>query len=131
MAVAIPEGEVCDAEGRSLNTFFRIIREKDWLTVCYDGLTYSVILNLSQEYMVCKVCSGEVLGTDKWQAHTRQKHPDLPEQEYVLEFDWGHVKTGDGHYEMNLMKSYVELNREVFFKELAEQMGWKSEIALQ
>ena len=68
--------------------------------------------------MECKVCSEGVLGTDKWQAHTRQKHPDLPEQEYVLEFDWGHVKTGDGHYEMNLMKSYVELNREVFFKEL-------------
>lgn len=64
--------------------------------------------------MVYKLCSEGVLGTDSWQAHTQQKHPDSPEEEYVIEFDWVHLKTGDGHYEMKLKKSFVELNSGYF-----------------
>ena len=105
--------------------------ERDWLTVCCDGLPYSMILHLTQEYMVCKICREGVMGIEIWQKHIQQRHQGLQEVEHILEFDWVHLKTGDGHVEMNMMKSFVELNWEVFFKDLVQRMGWKSDIALQ
>lgn len=48
---------------------------------------------------------------------------------YYLEFDWVFLITGDGHYEMNLMKSFMELNWHVFMTSFVDEMGWKSEKA--
>ena len=49
----------------------------------------------------------------------------------LREFDWALLHTGDGHYEMNLLKSFFELNWDICLKQLAQKMGWVSEMALK
>lgn len=47
----------------------------------------------------------------------------------MKEFDWLHLKIGDGHDKMNLMKAFIDMNWDVFFKDLVLRMGWRSELA--
>lgn len=47
----------------------------------------------------------------------------------MKEFDWVILRPGNGHYEMNMFKSFIEVNWDVFFGELAKLMGFKSENA--
>lgn len=49
----------------------------------------------------------------------------------IREFDWVIIHTGHGHYEMNLMQFFVELNWDVFMAVLAKRMDWTSEAALK
>ncbi|CAG2242694.1 unnamed protein product [Mytilus edulis] len=71
------------------------------------------------------VCCKEAFDSHK------KEHPDVQEVKFVREFDWILLKTGDGHYEMNLMKSFVELNWDVFMRILVNRMGWTSEAAMK
>lgn len=105
-------------------------KEREWLYICCDGLPYTMILRLTQEYFVCKKCKEGLLGSESWKKHVQQSHSEnVDDVEHILEFDWVQLRTGDGHYEMNLMKSFVELNWEVCLKNLVQRMGWKSELA--
>lgn len=61
----------------------------------------------------------------------QNQHPDEENLRHIREFDWVMIHTGDGHYEMNLMKSFVELNWDGFMAVLAKRMGWTSEAALK
>lgn len=105
--------------------------ERVWLPVCCDGLPYGMILGITQAYTVCKECQEGFLGMELFNQHTKTSHKDQVGIEPVREFDWVVLRTGDGHYEMNLMKAFVELNWDVFHKMLAQKMGWKSEMALK
>ena len=55
--------------------------------------------------------------------HCLNSH-DGAKVQYFLEFDWVHLKPGGGHFEMNSIKAFVELNWIPFFSELANQMGF-------
>lgn len=45
----------------------------------------------------------------------------------VKEFDWVILRFGNGYYEMNMFKSFIEVNWDVFFGELVKLMGFKLE----
>lgn len=48
---------------------------------------------------------------------------DLEEEEF-FEFDWVILCLGNGYFEMNMCKIFVELNWDVFFFELFRVMGF-------
>jgi len=70
------------------------------------------------------------MGIEDMKAHRDQAHSSEDHFTFFREFDWVHLKVGDGHYEMNLMKSFMELNWDVCMTDLVQLMGWKSEIAI-
>lgn len=105
--------------------------EREWLIICCDGLPYSMILQLTQDYIVCTECNETCIGDDIFQLHVEEKHTNLQNCGRIREFDWVLLRTGDGHYEMNLLKSFFELNWEVCLKQLAQKMGWVSDMALK
>ena len=104
--------------------------EREWVIVCCDGLPYTMIFRLIQEYLTCAACDKGFLGSELFEQHKKQ-HSELEEVHYIREFDWVLVHTGDGHYEMNMMKSFVELNWDVFMTLLVNRMGWTSEAAMR
>ena len=60
------------------------------------------------------------------QKHEAEHRGSGIKPKFVREFDWIFLLTGEGHYEMNLMKSFMELNWNVFMKIFVEAMGWIS-----
>ena len=58
--------------------------------------------------------------------HNKSVHK-ADEGVFYHEFDWVFLVSGDGHFEMNLMKSFVKLNWNVFMKAFVDVMGFKSE----
>jgi hypothetical protein len=104
---------------------------RKWVSVCCDGLPYGLVLQIIRNYFVCGLCKFGCMGKDVLSQHKSTKHPDTGDLEFTREFSWVHLMVGDGHYDMHLMKAFVELNWEVFMKDLVIVMGWKSEAALQ
>ena len=104
--------------------------EREWVIVCCDGLPYTMIFRLIQEYLTCAACDKGFLGSELFEQHKKQ-HSEQEEVHYIREFDWVLVHTGDGHYEMNMMKSFIELNWDVFMTLLVNRMGWTSEAAMR
>ncbi|XP_062597901.1 uncharacterized protein LOC134259320 [Saccostrea cucullata] len=102
---------------------------RSWTFVCCDGLPHSLVRRLVEEYFICSLCKEGYLGIEEAQNHAEKKHPGTTPY-FSKEFDWVFLLTGEGHYEMNLMKSFMELNWTVFMKQFVELMGWKSEKAL-
>lgn len=103
--------------------------EREWVSVCCDGLPYSIVLRVTQEYITCAECKEGFMGVDNFESHAFSKHDG--NVKHIREFDWVMLTTGDGHYEMNLMKTFFELNWDVCLKALAQKMGWNSELALK
>ena len=98
-----------------------------WTVICCDGLPHSLVRRLIEEYLHCSECDVGCLGIKEMEKHAKKVHGG--EVSFYYEFDWVLLLTGDGHYEMNLVKSFMELNWEVFMKNFAQKMGWISEAA--
>ena len=47
----------------------------------------------------------------------------------LVQHDWVLLICGDGYYEMNLLKSFMEMNWNIFMKSLVGIVGFKSEKA--
>lgn len=99
-----------------------------WTFVCCDGLPHGLVRRVVEEYFVCLECEEGFLGIKNVEDHEVKAHPNTRSR-YVQEFDWVFLICGDGHYEMNLMKSFMELNWNVCMKSLVEVMGFRSEKA--
>ena len=107
-------------------------RPKDarfWTFICCDGLPHGLVRKLIEEYLICSICEAGLLGIEEAQKHETQHSNSGVKPKFLKEFDWIFLLTGEGHYEMNLMKSFMELNWNVFMKVFAETMGWTSEKA--
>ncbi|CAH1242590.1 Hypp6864 [Branchiostoma lanceolatum] len=61
-----------------------------------------------------------------FQSHVKEEHVGeaIPE---VREFDWVVLRVGKLHLAMNALKAFVDLNWDVWFAALAEEMDFKSE----
>lgn len=104
--------------------------KRAWTFVCCDGLPHALVRRLIEEYFICTICKEGFLGIDDAKKHGKKDHPN-ESSAYYLEFDWVFLLTGEGHYEMNLLKSFMELNWTVFMSSFMNVMGWKSEKAQQ
>ena len=101
---------------------------REWLVLYMDGTPYILAQKLIRETFICQECGACIDGEDKLESHYRSMHAALPIKQ-CLEFDWVLLRPGAGHYEMNMIKSFVELNWEVFFSSLAYEVGFRSELA--
>jgi hypothetical protein len=102
--------------------------KRQWIVVVSDGLPYTLGLTVVKETKVCNVCHKSFLGDVELQQHFTKTHPS----ESVLfyhEFDWVILKSGGGHYEMNMVKSFFELNWVPFLSEYVKLFGFKTDRA--
>lgn len=104
--------------------------EREWVVVCCDGLPYTIVYRMIVEFFTCVICSQGFLGEAAFANH-KKEHPEIKDVQFIREFDWILLKTGDGHYEMNMMKSFIELNWDVCMRVLVNRMGWTSEAAMK
>lgn len=107
--------------------------ERSWTFVCCDGLPYMICRKLQEETVICTVdkCNKTFMSKVQLQQHAKEFHPATDEIQYANEFDWFYLRIGSGHYEMNLIKSFFELNWSPFMEALCEKMGFTSESAKQ
>ena len=101
---------------------------RQWLFVMCDGLPYVLAHKVIHESHYCTFCKDSFLGYETFKAHMRQSH-QTEQAQIILEFDWVILLIGKGHVEMNMIKSFFELNWEPFLKDLAKRMGYCTENA--
>ena len=75
---------------------------REWVTILCDGLPYGLVQTV----------------IDETKDETGKK-----------EFRWVHLLPGLLHEEMNMLKSFVELNWEITYSQFGKEMGYKSERA--
>ena len=104
---------------------------RSWLPICCDGLPFGLMIQVIDNYLYCQECNKGVMGTVEFVKHAQQNHPsaDPAKLPSIREFDWVLPVVADGHYEMNLVKAFTELNWDICFKDLAMRMGWRSPVA--
>lgn len=106
-------------------------KERQWTNICCDGLPYLICKKLKEEAVVCQQenCEKTFLNKKDFEKHHASIHPDRDEYRYIHEFDWFYLRIGAGHYEMNLVKSYFEMNWIPYMETLCEEMGFTSDAA--
>ncbi|VDI14752.1 Hypothetical predicted protein [Mytilus galloprovincialis] len=77
-----------------------------------------------------KVSHETFLSRDLYEKHCEQIHQGSQKQ-FMHEFDWVYLRIGAGHYEMNLVKSFFELNWTPFLETLCEIMGFCTDSSKQ
>ncbi len=102
--------------------------KREFEVVCMDGLPYSMVIHLAKNYISCGVCHMGFMSTGELNQHAQSRHNGENISTY-REFNWVVPKCGDGHYEMNLFKSFFELNWNVTMSQLCHLMGWKTDKA--
>ena len=91
-----------------------------------DGLPLGITRNIINNTMYCSSCKVSFESLQLFKTHVEETHEGetIPE---VREFDWVILRVGKLHLEMNALKAFVDLNWDVWFAALAEEMGFKSE----
>ncbi|XP_035690584.1 uncharacterized protein LOC118425675 [Branchiostoma floridae] len=99
---------------------------RKWLVVAMDGLPLGITRNIINNTMYCSSCKVSFESLQLFKTHVEETHEGetIPE---VREFDWVILRVGKLHLEMNALKAFVDLNWDVWFAALAEEMGFKSE----
>ncbi|XP_063404446.1 uncharacterized protein LOC134687918 [Mytilus trossulus] len=107
--------------------------DRDWTFVCCDGRPHSLFQKILNEAVICthcinnKACSDKASFTSKeeYTQHHKRQHSDLPSA-YQKEFDWLYLRIGGGHFEMNAVKAFFELNWIPYLEKMCELMGFNS-----
>ena len=107
---------------------------REGIPVYCDGSPYNLCFRIVMSTYECNTCGSTECGVEAIGKHIHAEHskplnnitPDL----YQLEFDWVLLQPGPGHLEMNMVKGITDLCWEVFWKDLASSMNFKSEKAL-
>ncbi|KAJ8022554.1 hypothetical protein HOLleu_37485 [Holothuria leucospilota] len=103
---------------------------REWLVVVCDGLPYILGQRVIKETFHCQECQQAVFGRDSYEEHCNAAHNiEAADIVYSMEFDWVHLRIGYGHYEMNMVRSFIELNWDIMVKDLAYCMGFCTENA--
>ena len=104
--------------------------DREWVSVCCDGSPYVLCLRIIQSTYMCNVCKESANGIAAMEIHMEQSHCEAA-LSYSLEFDWVHLVPGTGHVEMNLVRTIVEFCWDIFWRDMAYLMNFKSENALR
>ncbi|XP_078619351.1 uncharacterized protein LOC144886560 [Branchiostoma floridae x Branchiostoma japonicum] len=112
----------------NIHRYSNMPNSRRWLVVAMDGLPMGITRNVIRDTLYCTNCKLSFDSNKSFHLHVTEQHPDSPVTE-VKEFDWVILRVGKLHLEMNALKSFVDLNFDVWFGALAEEMGFKSESA--
>lgn len=77
----------------------------------------------------CKLCLG-LIELFVFKEILKKYYIVIYESEEVcgfFEFDWVVLRLGNGYYEMNMCKIFIEVNWDVFFLEFCRLMGFRFE----
>lgn len=74
-------------------------------------------------------CGKTFLSLQLYESHVQQEHSDTEEFNFCHEFNWFYLHIGGGHFEMNLVKGFFELNWLPFMEKLCEEMSFTSDAA--
>ncbi|XP_041477204.1 uncharacterized protein LOC121425250 [Lytechinus variegatus] len=105
---------------------------REWVVVTCDGLPYTLGQRVIKETFTCAYCHAAIFLRESYMEHVQEHYPTgIAEEDlaFSLEFDWLLLKIGHGHVEMNMVRSFLELNWPVFMKDVALCMGFCSEAA--
>ena len=100
---------------------------RSWVILCCDGLPYSLCMKLISNTFVCTSCNASLYGLANIKAHA--SICSSSDARFYREFEWVLFRTGDGHDELNMFRSFVELNWEVFYSDLARTHNFASLLA--
>ncbi len=105
--------------------------KRHWTFICCDGLPYLIVKKLKEEAVICTIeqCQQKLISKSQYFSHVKLAHKTCTEGTFEYEFDWFYIRIGYGHYEMNLIKSFFELNWTPFLETLCERMGFVTEAA--
>ena len=102
--------------------------KREWLVIVCDGLPFRLCHVIITSTYFCTLCKVSLFRNDEVDRHCFRFH-DGNKSTLVLEFDWVFLKPAGGHFEMNSIKAFFELNWDTFLSQLCEVMGYKSEAA--
>ena len=102
-----------------------------WTFICCDGLPYLICKKLKEEAVICAIgdCKENFLSKQQYMSHVQHHHDNVSDVSFIYEFDWFYIRIGGGHYEMNLIRSFFDLNWTPFLEALCERMGFVSDAA--
>lgn len=98
-------------------------KSRKWLFLEVDGTIYVIVEQLINNTYHCTQCKCSFFGKKTFEEH------GCSNLRYEHEFDWVILFPGLLHIEMNICRAFVKLNWEVFMKDVAYQMGFKSPAA--
>ncbi|XP_071139288.1 uncharacterized protein [Mytilus edulis] len=101
---------------------------RHWTFVCCDGRPHSLYQKLLTESVICSYCNQAFLNRKAYKDHHKLKHQGKSST-FSLEFDWLYMRIGLGHFEMNVIKSFFELNWTPFLEKMCEIMQFTSDNA--
>lgn len=102
---------------------------REWLFVVCDGLLFGFCNKVIERILRCGFCKcSDVFYISEIEFQVYYNFIYIGKDEIkVKEFDWVILRFGNGYYEMNMFKSFIEVNWDVFFGELVKLMGFKLE----
>ena len=102
--------------------------ERHWTFVCCDGRPHSLYQKLLNDCVICAICTQSFLTRSAYKEHHKNQHTNQSPS-CSREFDWLYLRIGLGHYEMNIIKSFFELNWIPFLEKMCEILKFNSENA--
>lgn len=102
--------------------------ERSWAFVCCDGRPHSLYHKILEESILCNYCQKPFQSQKVYKDHHKSCHQNLTPS-CSREFDWVYMRIGGGHYEMNALKAFFELNWIPYLEKMCELMGFNSENA--
>lgn len=118
---------------QQLKEEFMAERNRKWIILVCDGSPFSIVQNLLRTTVICPHCLQDFHENNVFN-HITAEHPEVPEED--MEFDFYEksfkdfcLKPGNGHIEMNLLRSIFKLLWEPCLSKLADIVGFKTEKA--
>ena len=102
-------------------------KKRQWVIIKCDGLPFRLCFNITKDTYTCSICNTSHYKKDAFIRHSMSKHNELVG--YYQEFDWVLLKPAAGHFEMNSIKAFFELNWVPFLSKLCYLMGYKTDAA--
>lgn len=102
---------------------------RQWLFLECDGLPYKIMRDIIDNVYICLRCSTSFYGKEKINSDDHRCFLIHGEQPLVREFDWLVPVMGLLHFEMNVARSFLKLNWDVFVSDIAYSVGFESKKA--
>ena len=101
----------------------------EWVAVMCDGLPYTLALQLVERFVQCSVCKDHFDGLNDADKHAADAHPEIPDVTFEKEFQWVLLQPGPGHIEINMLKGFVKLMKDIYREDMVELFNFKSDNA--
>ena len=103
-------------------------QDRSWIFLECDGLPYKIMRDVIDNVWLCTSCKQSYFGEDEFEKHMCHV---LGKSSKEREFSWIVPVVGLFHLELNIARSFLSFNWEIFISTLARSLGFRSEKAQQ